>query len=159
MSRCQPDYFLQPSQTLPVHIHLDMYTQDECVEIISRDLIHNDVDSTVLSFYIKSMVGLVYLYNPDLFLMRKLIHKHLSTFLRPLNDGLCGIRDLRRLWTLFEPVVITKAGSDSTGGSTLACLDPYPRDRVAEDTLPYDSNFIIVAAYLASYNPPTSDTR
>jgi len=161
VSRYHPHYFSEPSLMLPIHIHLDMYTENQCIEIVKKGL-NTEVDATVLSFYIQSMVALMYAFNPDLFLIRKLVHKHLKLFLKPLEEGVCGARDLRRLWALFEPNVVSKTNEGSLAApqlQTLSCLDRLPRDKVADCTLPFDSNYIITAAYLASYNPATSDTR
>ena len=160
ISRYHPDDFSDPQTSLAYHIQLDMYSETECKAIIMKDFTNFKYDPTSLSYFVGSIVGIVHMNNPDLFVMRKLIHKNLDLFMKPAVEGSCSPQDFRRLWALFEPSIVTKTNEIGGYGQTrLTCLDPYPRDKMADELLPYDSNVVIVAAYLASYNPPSSDAR
>ncbi len=157
-SRCQPDYlFDQMSHSMPVNIHIDMYSIKECVDIVNEDVKRNEfcveaLDATVLAFYVQSMVSHMYMYNPDLYTMKKKIRMLLPTFVKPIEEGKCSRRDARRLWSLFEATLHNSVNSSFAG-------EPSSKNESANEILPYDTNFILIAAYLASYNPPTSDAR
>ena len=162
ISRSHCENFYDLNYEAPVHLQLPMYTEKECTSII-YDVMKNlpDVgedEKRALKGYVDRIVAYMYAYNPDLAFIQKKSISNLSHFLAPVYSANC--KDASKLWKLFEHK-LTSLPSSVIGEIKPENDDPRMSHHLTatSEILPFDSNYILVASYIASYNPPASDSR
>ena len=164
ISRGHCENFYDMSYELPVLIQLSMYTEKECTAIIYDTMKNNlpnledETEKRALRGYVDRIVAFMYAYSSDLSYIRKKALSNFPLFMEPVYSGNCPTKDIFKLWKLFEP----KLASLPT--SVIGEIKPENEEsaishHLTSEILPYDSNYILVAAYISSYNPPSSDNR
>ncbi|XP_049749056.1 origin recognition complex subunit 5 isoform X2 [Elephas maximus indicus] len=120
--------------------------------------------------YINILLGVFYTVCRDLKELRHLAVLNFPKYCEPVVKGEASERDTRKLWRNIEPhlkkamqtVYLREISSsqweklqqDDTDPGQLKGLSAYTHVE-----LPYYSKFILIAAYLASYNPARTDKR
>ncbi|ERE86987.1 origin recognition complex subunit 5 [Cricetulus griseus] len=146
-----PDYSIGNLQKILSHDHPPEYSAD------------------FYAAYINILLGVFYTVCRDLKELRHLAVLNFPKYCEPVVKGE-GERDTRKLWRNIEPhlkkamqtVYLREISSsqweklqkDDTDPGQLKGLSAYTHVE-----LPYYSKFILIAAYLASYNPARTDRR
>ncbi|XP_027430756.1 origin recognition complex subunit 5 isoform X3 [Callorhinus ursinus] len=147
-----PDYSIGNLQKILSHDHPPEYSAD------------------FYAAYINILLGVFYTVCRDLKELRHLAVLNFPKYCEPVVKGEANERDTRKLWRNIEPhlkramqtVYLREISSsqweklqkDDTDPAQLKGLSAY-----TQVELPYYSKFILIAAYLASYNPARTDKR
>ncbi|XP_004676970.1 PREDICTED: origin recognition complex subunit 5 [Condylura cristata] len=147
-----PDYSIGNLQKILSHDHPPEYSAD------------------FYAAYINILLGVFYTVCRDLKELRYLAVLNFPKYCEPVVKGEASERDTRKLWRNIEPhlkkamqtVYLREISSsqweklqkDDTDLGQLKGLSAYTHVE-----LPYYSKFILIAAYLASYNPARTDKR
>ncbi|XP_065739743.1 origin recognition complex subunit 5 [Phocoena phocoena] len=147
-----PDYSIGNLQKILSHDHPPEYSAD------------------FYAAYINILLGVFYTVCRDLKELRHLAVLNFPKYCEPVVKGEASERDTRKLWRNIEPhlkkamqtVYLREISSsqweklqkDDTDPGQLKGLSAYTHVE-----LPYYSKFILIAAYLASYNPARTDKR
>ncbi|XP_026640453.1 origin recognition complex subunit 5 [Microtus ochrogaster] len=147
-----PDYSIGNLQKILSHDHPPEYSAD------------------FYAAYINILLGVFYTVCRDLKELRHLAVLNFPKYCEPVVKGEAGERDTRKLWRNIEPhlkkamqtVYLREISSsqweklqeEDTDTGQLKGLSAYTHVE-----LPYYSKFILIAAYLASYNPARTDRR
>ena len=165
-----PGLFHRPG--LP-HINFPAYTRDEAISIISATPLSiepsqntssddTDDDTTWLWKHFTSAVwdSLAHVAARDIPSFRSLCHKLWPSFTVPIREGKHKTREFSKLMitnrALFQKDDALLDDITQTSTSTAAAPKQPQEDDAA--SLPPFSIYILIAAYLASYNPPRLDT-
>lgn len=158
----------------PFIICMPDYTQDELVRIIQLDC-PADVAQDVYRNYVSLFLSVFYRVCRDLRELRHMALLNFPKYIEPIKKGEASEKDLKKLWRNIEPhlkkalqtvylrevsstqweeMQKSQAEDEDSGPVTPAAM--MSRHQVE---LPYYSKYLLVAAYLASYNPVVSDKR
>ncbi|CAB1346019.1 unnamed protein product [Coregonus sp. 'balchen'] len=124
----------------PLLLHFPDYSKGELQQILSEDS-HPSYSPELYSAFINILLGVFYSVCRDLRELRHLAALNFSKFVEPLEQGKVKEGDTHKLWRNIEPHL------------KKAMQTVYLRE------LPYYSKFLLIAAYLASYNPARTDKR
>lgn len=137
------------------------YDRDQISKIItteSRAFVDIDL-SELFDQYCRFMIDTFFKLTACLTELRFLVSTHWSKFLEPVGNGEHSADDFRKLWKAFEPTVsLARANLFTRDQTYLTNESGSSRDREMMD-LPFISKYLLIAAYLASHNPPKSDKR
>ncbi|XP_043824233.1 origin recognition complex subunit 5 isoform X5 [Dromiciops gliroides] len=150
-----------------------MYFPDYSIGHLQKILSHDhppEYSADFYAAYINILLGVFYTVCRDLKELRYLAALNFSKYCEPVVKGEANERDTRKLWRNIEPhlkkamhtVYLREISSsqweklqqDDTEMGQLKGLSAH-----AHVELPYYSKFILIAAYLASYNPTRTDKR
>ncbi|XP_015270557.1 PREDICTED: origin recognition complex subunit 5 [Gekko japonicus] len=151
---------------------MPLYFPDYSIGHLQKILSHDHPPEYSYDFYaayINILLGVFYPVCRDLKELRHLAVLNFSKYCEPVIQGKATERDTRRLWKNIEPhlkkamqtVYLREISSsqweqlqeDGDSGQ-LKGLSAH-----AHVELPYYSKFLLIAAYLASYNPARTDKR
>ncbi|XP_059568751.1 origin recognition complex subunit 5 isoform X2 [Myotis daubentonii] len=146
-----PDYSIGNLQKILSHDHPPEYSAD------------------FYAAYINILLGVFYTVCRDLKELRHLAVLNFPKYCEPVVKGE-GERDTRKLWRNIEPhlkkamqtVYLREISSSQWEKLQKDDTDPGQLEGLSAYThveLPYYSKFILIAAYLASYNPSRTDKR
>ncbi|GFO28827.1 origin recognition complex subunit 5 [Plakobranchus ocellatus] len=156
----------------PYCINFPDYTRQELLEIMSVDA-PPDVDRELYAMYINMVLSVFHMVCRDLRELRHIARLNFDYFIDPVNNGDCEATSTRKLWRNIEPhlkkalktVYLREVSSHqwelmqqaelADDDSSQAIVAPS-RSHVE---LPFYSKFLLIAAYLASYNPIKCDRR
>ncbi|XP_070280704.1 origin recognition complex subunit 5 isoform X3 [Myotis yumanensis] len=147
-----PDYSIGNLQKILSHDHPPEYSAD------------------FYAAYINILLGVFYTVCRDLKELRHLAVLNFPKYCEPVVKGEAGERDTRKLWRNIEPhlkkamqtVYLREISSSQWEKLQKDDTDPGQLEGLSAYThveLPYYSKFILIAAYLASYNPSRTDKR
>ncbi|XP_072530214.1 origin recognition complex subunit 5 [Salminus brasiliensis] len=153
----------------PLLLHFPDYTKAELLQILSLDS-NPSYTPELYSSYINILLGVFFSVCRDLRELRHLAALNFSKFCEPLEKGEAKESDTHKLWRNIEPhlkramqtVYLREVSSvqweqqqmDEKEATALRGLSAH-----AHVELPYYSKFLLIAAYLASYNPARTDRR
>ncbi|XP_026065638.1 origin recognition complex subunit 5 isoform X1 [Carassius auratus] len=153
----------------PLLFHFPDYSKAELVQILSWDH-HPSYTPELYASYINILLGVFFSVCRDLRELRHLAVLNFSKFCEPLEKGEAKESDIHKLWKNIEPhlqramqtVYLREVSSvqweqqqmDEEAATTLRVLSAH-----AHIELPYYSKFLLIAAYLASFNPARTDRR
>uniref|UniRef100_A0A3B3R0C7 Origin recognition complex subunit 5 n=1 Tax=Paramormyrops kingsleyae TaxID=1676925 RepID=A0A3B3R0C7_9TELE len=123
----------------PLQLHFPDYSKG-LQQILAQDS-HPSYSAELYTFYINILLGVFYSVCKDLRELRHLAALNFPKFCEPLEKGEAEESDTHKLWRNIEPHL------------KKAMQTVYLRE------LPYYSKFLLIAAYLASYNPARTDRR
>uniref|UniRef100_A0A2K6PSK7 Origin recognition complex subunit 5 n=1 Tax=Rhinopithecus roxellana TaxID=61622 RepID=A0A2K6PSK7_RHIRO len=147
-----PDYSIGNLQKILSHDHPPEYSAD------------------FYAAYINILLGVFYTVCRDLKELRHLAVLNFPKYCEPVVKGEASERDTRKLWRNIEPhlkkamqtVYLREISSSQWEKLQKDDTDPGQLKGLSAHThveLPYYSKFILIAAYLASYNPARTDKR
>uniref|UniRef100_A0A3Q3MC00 Origin recognition complex subunit 5 n=1 Tax=Mastacembelus armatus TaxID=205130 RepID=A0A3Q3MC00_9TELE len=122
----------------PLLLNFPDYSKGELQQILSQDR-HPSYSAEFYSSYINILLGVFYSVCRDLRELRHLAALNFSKFCEPLADGKVKETDTHKLWRNIEPHL------------KKAMQTVYLRE--------VSRSFLLIAAYLASYNPARTDKR
>ncbi|XP_052316451.1 origin recognition complex subunit 5-like isoform X2 [Oncorhynchus keta] len=154
----------------PLLLHFPDYSKGELQQILSEDS-HPSYSPELYSAFINILLGVFYSACRDLRELRHLAALHFSKFVEPLEQGKVKESDTHKLWRNIEPhlkkamqtVYLREVSSvqweqqlqmEEKEAGVVRGLSAH-----AHVELPYYSKFLLIAAYLASYNPARTDKR
>uniref|UniRef100_A0A8C5G2V5 Origin recognition complex subunit 5 n=1 Tax=Gouania willdenowi TaxID=441366 RepID=A0A8C5G2V5_GOUWI len=153
----------------PLLLHFPDYSKGELQQILSTDS-HPSYSAELYSSYINILLGVFYSVCRDLRELRHLAALNFNKFCEPLTEGKVKETETHKLWRNIEPhlkkamqtVYIREVSSlqweqmqqTEDEGGALRGLSAHTHVE-----LPYYSKFLLIAAYLASYNPARTDKR
>uniref|UniRef100_A0A8D2ZRA3 Origin recognition complex subunit 5 n=1 Tax=Scophthalmus maximus TaxID=52904 RepID=A0A8D2ZRA3_SCOMX len=122
----------------PLLLHFPDYSKGELQQILSQDR-HPSYSADFYSSYINILLGVFYSVCRDLRELRHLAALNFSKFCEPVAEGKVKETDTHKLWRNIEPHL------------KKAMQTVYLRE--------VSRFFLLIAAYLASYNPARTDKR
>lgn len=149
----------------PIQIRFPQYNAKELLEILALDFgsAKNlcpdlDIDEEFYRNYQNIFLSVFYQACRDLSELRYLSRKNLPKYCDPIKNGQCRQNDARALWRHFSPILkdsletlyLRVNSSDATKTNSILS---------ASLELPFYSKYLLIAAYLASYNPAKDDKR
>ncbi|KAM6985250.1 origin recognition complex subunit 5 [Aplochiton taeniatus] len=154
----------------PLLLHFPDYSKAELQQILERDT-HPSYTPELYSSFINILLGVFYSVCRDLRELRHLAALNFSKYCEPLKEGKVKESDAHKLWKNIEPhlkkamqtVYLREVSSaqweqqqqmEENETGAFKGLSAY-----AHVELPYYSKFLLIAAYLASYNPARTDKR
>ncbi|XP_061108243.1 origin recognition complex subunit 5 isoform X1 [Conger conger] len=153
----------------PLLLHFPNYSKVELQQILARDT-HPSYSPELYSSYINILLGVFFSVCRDLRELRHLAALNFQKFCEPLEAGEAKEKDSHKLWRNIEPhlkkamqtvylrdvcsVQWEEAQSEEREVADLKGFSVH--DHVE---LPYYSKYLLIAAYLASYNPARTDRR
>ncbi|KAL8587138.1 hypothetical protein ACOMHN_026106 [Nucella lapillus] len=158
----------------PFTIYLPDFSQDELKKIMLLDCPEGQEQGVYLN-YISLFLSVFHHVCRDLRELRHMALLNFPKYVEPLQKKEVTEKDSGKLWRNIEPhlkkalhtvylrevssaqweQMQRKQAEDEDGG---VCLPSVPASRNHVE-LPYYSKYLLVAAYLASYNPVVSDKR
>ncbi|XP_030644506.1 origin recognition complex subunit 5 [Chanos chanos] len=154
----------------PLLLHFPDYTKAELQKILARDS-HPSYPQELYSFYINILLGVFYSVCRDLRELRHLAALNFPKFCEPLENGEAKESDTHKLWRNIEPhlkkamqtVYLREISSvqweQQQEMMEKEAMAPKGLSAYTHVELPYYSKFLLIAAYLASYNPARTDRR
>ncbi|XP_061570369.1 origin recognition complex subunit 5 [Cololabis saira] len=154
----------------PLLLHFPDYSKGELQQILCQDR-HPSYSAEFYSSYINILLGVFYSVCRDLRELRHLAALNFSKFCEPLAAGKAKETDTHKLWKNIEPhlkkamqtVYLREVSSlrweqmQQTEDNETGALRGLSAHTHVE--LPFYSKFLLIAAYLASYNPARTDKR
>ncbi|KAJ1161837.1 hypothetical protein NDU88_002318 [Pleurodeles waltl] len=153
----------------PFTMYFTDYSKVELQRILSRD---HPAEFSVdfYAAYINILLGVFYTVCRDLKELKHLAALTFPKFCEPVLKGEAKENDTRRLWKNIEPHL--KKAMQTVYLREISSLQWEKLQQSSEETgqlkglsahahveLPYYSKFLLIAAYLASYNPARTDKR
>uniref|UniRef100_A0A669BHY0 Origin recognition complex, subunit 5 n=1 Tax=Oreochromis niloticus TaxID=8128 RepID=A0A669BHY0_ORENI len=154
----------------PLLLHFPDYSKSELQQILSQN-VHPSYSAGFYSAYINILLGVFYSVCRDLRELRHLAALNFSKFCEPLAEGKVKETDTHKLWKHIEPHL--KKAMQTVYLREVSSLQWEQMQQMEEEEagalrglsahthveLPYYSKFLLIAAYLASYNPARTDKR
>ncbi|XP_068785769.1 origin recognition complex subunit 5 isoform X2 [Struthio camelus] len=150
-----------------------LYFPDYSIGHLQKILSHNhppEYSADFYAAYINILLGVFYMVCRDLKELQHLAVLNFSKYCEPVVRGEANERDTRKLWKNIEPhlkkamqtVYLREISSSQwerlqRDGGELGQFKGLSAHAHVE--LPYYSKFLLIAAYLASYNPVRTDKR
>lgn len=165
-------YYFRLNIVEPIKIHFPQYTKDELLEILSHDfpyvqkLIANSFNETLeldIEFYrnyLNVFLSVFYRACRDLNELRHMSRSNFVKYCEPLFKQEVAIENSMALWQRIAPilkssldVLYLRISTDSTPTNTTVA-------NLAQNLeLPFYAKYLLIAAYLASYNSAKDDKR
>ncbi|XP_061523182.1 origin recognition complex subunit 5 isoform X2 [Phycodurus eques] len=153
----------------PLPLHFPDYSKAELHQILTRDR-HPSYSADLYSSYIHILLGVFYAVCRDLRELRHLAALNFSKFCEPVTEGKAKESETHKLWRNIEPhlkkamqtVYLREVSSLEWEKMQKVEMKAGPLRGLSAHThveLPFYSKFLLIAAYLASYNPARTDKR
>ncbi|XP_022081114.1 origin recognition complex subunit 5-like [Acanthaster planci] len=158
----------------PFIIHFPDYTKGELLEIIATDC-PEGYSVEFYSSYVNLLMSIFYMVCRDLNEIRHLAQLNFPKYVEPITKGEASEKDSHKLWRNIEPhlkkalqtVYLREVTSEQwekfqraeTGQPGQQTSQPGILSARAQMELPFYSKYLLIAAYLASYNPARYDRR
>ncbi|XP_050843967.1 origin recognition complex subunit 5 isoform X2 [Serinus canaria] len=150
-----------------------MYFPDYSIGHLQKILSQNhppEYSADFYAAYINILLGVFYMVCRDLKELRHLAALNFAKYCEPVVRGEANERDTRKLWKNIEPhlkkamqtVYLREISSSQWERLQQDGGEPGQLKGLSAHThveLPYYSKFLLIAAYLASYNPVRTDKR
>ncbi|TPX30738.1 hypothetical protein SmJEL517_g05780 [Synchytrium microbalum] len=147
----------------PIEIRFGSYNQKQMLDVLSRDC-PADCEAGLFRALSELVYGAFSKPCRDLAELRNVIRLLLPRYLEPITQGRVNARETAKLYKHIEPFVkdalnnlyLRKVSTADWAKPT----DPLVRRPTAQViNLPMYTKFLLIAAFLASYNPPRFDLR
>ncbi|CAL4122549.1 unnamed protein product, partial [Meganyctiphanes norvegica] len=156
----------------PIIVHFPQYTKDQLLKILLTGKPTNYSEEFYTN-YVNLALSVFYLASKSLPELRHMIELNFSAYCEPVDKGEATENDVRKLWRNIEPhlkkaltTVYLREVSSVQFERMQKLTDPSAQDislpkpaGMTKIELPFYSKFLLIAAYLASYNPAKTDKR
>jgi len=134
-------------------IHFPQFSKEELNSILKSDPPANLPDLEVYDFFVKTLLDVHYTRCRDLKKLRRMAHLHLAAFKTQTLEG--NDPDVMSLWKNIKNMKFEykTLGTPATDKSSLQ------NNENALSQMPYNTKFMLIAAFLASQNPTSADRR
>ncbi|XP_067110657.1 origin recognition complex subunit 5 [Osmerus mordax] len=154
----------------PLLIHFTDYTKAELQHILDQES-HPSYSPELYSAFINILLGVFYCVCRDLRELRHLAALNFSKYCEPLEEGNVKESETHKLWRNIEPHL--KKAMQTVYLREVSSVQWEQQQQMEEKEagamrglsahghveLPYYSKFLLIAAYLASFNPARTDKR
>lgn len=155
----------------PLVIHFPDYSKDELVHIICQDR-PAEYPEGFYNIYVNLVLSIFHYACRNLKELRHLVSLNFKKYVHPINSGEATVNDTKKLWKNIEPhlkkalhtLYLREVSSSQwekyqkeLETSENVCLQGLSHRSHVE--LPFYSKYLLIAAYLASYNPAKSDRK
>lgn len=144
----------------PLVLRFQQYSREDILEItLGCSLARADVEPFGEEFqrgYLSVLLAVFYRCCRDLPELRHQARRHYAAYCSPVYEGVTGERDSLRLYQRFAPVLRTAL---DTVHVRAAMSGEGDWRATTEMPLPFYAKYLLIAAYLASYNPAREDKR
>uniref|UniRef100_T1JNA4 Origin recognition complex subunit 5 n=1 Tax=Strigamia maritima TaxID=126957 RepID=T1JNA4_STRMM len=151
----------------PILINFPNYNRDELIEILSLDC-DMVYPKEFYTSYVRSVLAV---YEPicrDLNELKYLCSSNFKIYCKPVKSGEIDVSQAGKLWMIFNSQLkkslqnvymreVTSSHCEKWKTQNLVSKQSQIQTQMLE--LPFYSKFLLIAAYLASYNPTSSDKR
>ncbi|XP_076353496.1 origin recognition complex subunit 5 [Tachypleus tridentatus] len=158
----------------PLQLHFPQYNREEVLEILSLDC-PPGYSEEFYTAYLRVVLSVFYLVTRNLRELKYLALLNFPKYCEPIKSGTVSETDQHKLWKNIEPrlkealntVYLCEISSFQWGNyDTKGAIGPAKKVgdltqsfRRAAVELPFYSKFLLIASYLASYNPPRTDKK
>lgn len=153
----------------PITLHFPVYTKGELQQILCRDQ-PSEVTSDLYTTYVNILLGVFHTVCRDLRELKHLAALNFQKFCEPLQKGEATATDVHKLWRNIEPHLkkaMQTVHLREVSSAQWEKIQQQQEDATqikgpsahAQVELPFYSKFLLIAAYLASYNPARTDRR
>ncbi|KAK4295591.1 hypothetical protein Pmani_031859 [Petrolisthes manimaculis] len=156
----------------PIVVHFPQYYKNEVMEILVK-LKPEKYSEEFFKNYINLVLSVFYVATKDLPELKHQVQLNFQTYCEPIEKGEAAEGDMRQLWRNIEPhlrkamnsVYLREVSSDQYERMQKLTEKNEPDHLLsnmshnAKMELPFYSKFLLIAAYLASYNPARTDRR
>ncbi|XP_046454958.1 origin recognition complex subunit 5-like [Daphnia pulex] len=137
----------------PIQIFFPQYSKEEILDLLMKEC-RQPEHSSLYQTYLSMILGVFLVACRDFCELRYIAAQHWEAFMEPIHSGEIDKTQSVKLWRHLEPKLrsslnqVYVRGPDACGTQIGLKME-----------LPFFSKFLIIAAYLASYNPPRYDRR
>nr|XP_002740279.1 PREDICTED: origin recognition complex subunit 5-like [Saccoglossus kowalevskii] len=155
----------------PFVLHFPDYSKDEMLEIISHDC-PSDYSPSFYISYVNLLMSIFYMVCRDLNELRHLAQLNFPKYIEPILKGEATVENAPKLWRNIQPHLQKALQTIYLREVSSAQWEKYQLENVegagslpnllslrSSVELPYYSKYLLIAAYLASYNPTRTDKR
>lgn len=157
----------------PIEIYFPQYTKDELVKILTCDFLRNNsapIDTLhnedFYNKYLNVFLSVFYSVCRDLSELRYLAKKNFFIYCEPILNNQIDANDIGKLWRNIAPILKTelnivylRINSTETNSKDDNSLLHSNKNLAQHLELPFYAKYLLIAAYLASYNPAKEDKR
>lgn len=159
-------YYVKMGFLEPIKIFFSQYTRQEMIEILFLYRPEGYSESFYKN-YLNLFTSVFFRFCRDVNELRYMAKINFSKYVEPINSGLCKENDTNILWRNISNVLKTnleviylRVSTDDFSMRTQLSQEIESTTKLALSfELPYYAKFMLIAAYLASYNPPKEDKR
>lgn len=150
----------------PFLVHFPQYTQDEMQKILMYYRPQNYEDD-FYARYLDLFLRTFYRFCRDLNELRYMAKKNFVEFVKPIEKGLTTKHDWSALWKNVQgyfkknlEVLYLKLSNDDFARQDPLSIEIESTKKLATSyELPYYAKYLLIASFLASYNPTKEDKR
>ncbi|XP_030765137.1 origin recognition complex subunit 5-like [Sitophilus oryzae] len=163
-------YYFRLNIVEPIKIHFPQYNKDELLEIISldfdlaRELVANnfnqpiEFDRDFFRNYLNVFLSVFYRACRDLSELRHTSRNNFIKYCEPIARNEISMKNSMALWKNISPIL--KSSLDVLYLRVTTDDSKRPLENLAENIeLPFYAKYLLIAAYLASYNSVKDDKR
>ncbi|GJQ75692.1 hypothetical protein Trydic_g17766 [Trypoxylus dichotomus] len=170
-------YYFRGNIVEPLKIHFPQYNIKELDEILSLDfdncmnIIRNncddptEIDLNLYKSYIHIFLSVFYRNCRDLNELKYISRMNFLNYCAPLINGKCKVSNAKALWTNISPILKSSLDnlylrvSNRSDDLTISHIKFSSKNLAQTLELPFYGKYLLIAAYLASYNSPKDDKR
>lgn len=153
----------------PYFVHFPQYTQDELVKILCNYRPGGCTEELYTKF-LHLLLSVFYVMTCNLRELQYAAKVNFNKFCNPIVEGSASEKDIHKLWRNVEPHMKKSLQSvylrevSSSQWERMEAIEDEPLQDIASSRkslveLPFYSKFLLLAAYMASYNPPSTDRK
>ncbi|KAI9599073.1 origin recognition complex subunit 5 [Syncephalis fuscata] len=151
----------------PIQIHFRDYTKQDMLLIIAKDRPAGEENAAFFLAFASTVYDIFHQNCKDLNELRYLVAMIFPTYAQPVYDGLVQRHETYKLFRMTEThfaraadkLYLRDISSAEWAAARKNDQDVQEQDVAGHVELPYYSKFLLIASFLASYNPPRMDTR
>ncbi|XP_053377322.1 origin recognition complex subunit 5-like isoform X2 [Mercenaria mercenaria] len=155
----------------PLVIHFPDYSKEELVQIICQDC-PPEYPEGFYNMYVNLVLSIFHYACRNLKELRHLVSLNFKKYIQPVSTGEASLNDTKKLWKNIEPHLKKALHTLYLREVSSSQWERYQYDLETTDSvalqglshrshveLPFYSKYLLIAAYLASYNPAKSDRK
>lgn len=148
----------------PIKIYCAQYTREEISDIL-LSYKPQDCNDTIYANYLNLFLSVFYRFCKDLNELRYMAKVNFIKYIEPIKSGLIKEGDIAGLWRNISSTLTSNLEVIYLRVSTEDFAQNNPISKEIESSaklalsfeLPFYAKYMLIAAYLASYNPPKED--
>ncbi|XP_052779192.1 origin recognition complex subunit 5-like [Mya arenaria] len=155
----------------PLVIHFPDYSKDELVQIICSE-VPEGYPEGFYNMYVNLVLSIFHYACRNLKELKHLVILNFKTYVQPITSGDATIGDTKKLWKHIEPHLKKALHTLYLREVSSTQWERYQEEMETSENvalqgishrshvdLPFYSKYLLIAAYLASYNPAKSDKK
>jgi len=143
-----------------IPIFFPQYTMDELNLIIVEHIVprcKSSISSASYEFFVKMIVSMFYYICRDLRKLLRLAVSHWDSFQMLIESS--EEVNLTRLWKKLEPQMKAQFFQLNSSVTTISSSSSKENNEYHTLEMPSNAKYLLIASYLATHNPPSSDKR